>query len=538
MPVNPDKPYGGKARHSIVLYADSGSSNLTIQPALNITPQVVEFNIREDIFSSAMSIDISVLDSTGQILDKLPFTGQEAVEVNIVDGTFKYTQLFRVYKLSTPRNLQEKSYAYTIYGTSSVVEKSITTSMHSSYKGETGDQIVKKVYDEHFGKFTGKKLVVEPGTNLLTYTAAGHNPIEFINMVGSDTQSSQFPESSKYIFYEDGTNFNFVTLNSLLSKNAQADFYYADPGTERGSDGKNYILGINWHNNADTLRSLRNGLYDNTVGAIDLITKTYKEYVFNYSKEFNSLSHLPGGKPTVLAKSGLSFIGDQMKGSSHVRLIPTDFNVEIENQTIDGRINETNDPHKFHASTKHNFYGRSIANVVALQQYKLDITSTMVPSIRAGNNIRIYIPSNDGDASGFSSRYFSIFGERNPIFIVTSHIITYNGNDGNYFSTFECAKESLGRSLGGSPALPLDLFGKPEPQNKEQTPNPSGENTTQNQEQTLEEATSSVEGQLLSATDESGLQGLPYSTLTPLEKQVAISSGYVDTDTYPDELFE
>ena len=68
------------------------------------------------------------------------------------------------------------------------------------------------------------------------------------------------------------------------------------------------------------------------------------------------------------------------------------------------------------------------------------------------------------------------------------------------------------------------------------TPSGKGEETPVNQTQTLEEAAASVDGQLL--TDENGNKGLPFSSLTSLEKQYALEQGYADADTYPDGTFE
>ena len=131
-----------------------------------------------------------------------------------------------------------------------------------------------------------------------------------------------------------------------------------------------------------------------------------------------------------------------------------------------------------------------------------------------------------------------MYGQRSPTFLVLENIITFEAQNGNIYSTLKTAKESLGEKLVGPSAAGLIqnllsmLFG----QDKEKTPNASGESRGENQTQTYEEAGESVEGQLL--TDEDGNKGLSYSTLTPLEKQYALEKEYADADTYPDDTFQ
>ena len=529
---NAGTPYSGGIVPNVTIIADNGSKTVT----KDITPLVLEFNINQSIFENSMTCDISLLDAAGTIFEELQMSGQEIVRISLSSGGGGKAYVFRIYKINKPQPLQERSYALTLYGVSPSFEKSINSAIFNYYTNLTGDQIVTEVMNEHIT--ADSKLIVEPGENVLTYTAAGHSPFEFINMVARDTQSAQYPDSSSYLFFENADGYNFVTVNSLLDKDPVAEFYFADPETSQ-SNGKNYIAGITWHHTADALKGLQNGLYDNTVAAIDPITKTYREYTFNYAQENDKLTHIKrSGRPLIKPKAfGGAYMGDALTGESHVRFIETDFNTEIENQSIDDRISETVDPHKFHSRVIHNYLPAQVAQMASLQQHRMDITATYVPSITAGDLINIFLPNNTGSDSRYAP-YFSMYGQRSPTFLVLENIITFEAQNGNIYSTLKTAKESLGERLAGpGPAglienLLSSLFG----QDKNSTPNASGETRTENQTQTYEEAGESVVGQLL--TDEDGNKGLSYSTLTPLEKQYALEKEYADADTYPDDTFE
>lgn len=523
-------PYNKGVITNVTIITDNGGLTAT----KDISSLVIEFNIYQSIFENAMTCDVSLLDASGTIFEEIGATGQELIQITF-DGRVRY--LFRLYKIDKPTPLQEQSYAIILHGVSAAFEKSLNTSIFNTYKGKTGDQIVKEVWNEHIASGSNVKLTTEASDNVLTYTAAGHSPIEFINMVARDTQSSKYPDSSTYLFFENDLGFNFVTLNSLLDKGAVAKFYYADLGTTASNENKNYIAGLTWHHTTDALKGLQNGLFDNTVAAIDPITKTFKEFTFNYSQENNKLTHMRNsGKSLVRPKAfNGQYLGDALKGSSHVRLIETDFNLEIENQTIDGRISEDNDPHKFHSRNTHNFHAARVAQMASLQQHRLDVTCSFDPSVSAGDIVNLYIPNNDGEGSRYNP-YFSMYGQRNPEFLVLENIITYDGKNGNLFSTLKTSKESLGNQLSGLPALPkvLDILGNLF-QSLTGTPSGKGEETTVNQTQTPEEAAAAVEA-LKEFNEEIG-DGVAYAKLTPLEKQYAIEKGYVDADTYPDEAF-
>ena len=529
---NAGTPYSGGVVPNVMIIADNGGKTVT----KDITPLVLEFNINQSIFENSMTCDISIMDASGTIFEELQMSGQEIAQISLSGGGGGKSFPFRIYKVDKPQPLQERSYALTLYGVSPAFEKSMNTAIFNYYTNVTGDQIVKEVMNEHIT--SGSKLKVEPSENILTYTAAGHSPFEFINMVARDSQSAKYPDSSSYLFFENADGYNFVTVNSLLDKNPIAEFHFADPGTSRSGD-KNYIAGITWHHTTDALKGLQNGLYDNTVAAIDPITKTYREYTFNYAQENKKLTHIKrSGRPLVKPKAfGGLYMGDALTGQSHVRFIETDFNLEIENQSIDGRISETVDPHKFHSRTIHNYLPAQVAQMASLQQHRMDITATFVPSVTAGDLINIFLPSNIGSDNRYAP-YFSMYGQRNPTFLVLENIITFEAKNGNIYSTLKTAKESLGEKLIGPGAggLLQNLLSMLLGQDKNTTPNTSGDGRAENQTQTYEEAGESVEGQLL--TDEDGNKGLPFSILTPLEKQYALEKEYADADTYPDDTFQ
>lgn len=50
------------------------------------------------------------------------------------------------------------------------------------------------------GLTSNRPLQTEAASNLLTYTGAGHSPLEFIQMATADSQSGSHPDSSLFLF--------------------------------------------------------------------------------------------------------------------------------------------------------------------------------------------------------------------------------------------------------------------------------------------------------------------------------------------------
>lgn len=533
-----NNPQSGGVQQKVALLSDDGSGSVL---RTDITSIVHEFHIYEDIFKPTMTAVVSVYDASGAILGNKTWTGQEWIVIGV--GSSAYT--FRAYKIESIVPSSERAYSYNIHCVSPEFESALNKSIYNYFPTDPedepliGSEIISAIHSEHISASgrANKLVTVEKTDRPLAYTAAGHNPIEFIQMVAADCQSAEYPDSSLMVFYQDRKGFHFKSVNKMLDSRPIAEFYYADPGTERGPRARNYILGITWHDSVDAVNGLRNGLFDNTVMGIDINTKTFKEYTFNYAKQFKEITHIRnGGKPIIRPKSwDGNVLGDQLDGSSHVRMIATDFNTDIENQTIDGRISQKNDPHIFFSKNKHNFLGKSVSLMGALRQYKVDVTSNYIDGVVPGSTVNVHIPSNSGNL-GIAERYIATFGQRNPTFLVTGTIITYDGVDGGLFLTLQCTKESLSQGLGGIPAAPPEQPEVPVPQNKADAPDPSGQERAENQTQTLEEAQASVDGQV--KEDEDGNKGVPYSKLTPVEKQYAIQSKILDADLFPVGTFE
>ena len=78
---------------------------------IDIKPLVLEINIYESIFSSALQAEFAIQDIGENLISSLPIVGQERIELYISSDKKYYRLNFSVYKIDG-RTMQEKNQVY------------------------------------------------------------------------------------------------------------------------------------------------------------------------------------------------------------------------------------------------------------------------------------------------------------------------------------------------------------------------------------------------------------------------------------------
>lgn len=414
----------------------------------DISNIVAEFNIYEDIFSSVLKADILVQDAEG-LPEAFPIVGDETINIQFkTDSSTDQVKLkFRVYTLADRVVAKEREHQYVLHAVSEEMFDNLLDYTNNYFVGKKPNEIVQAVFDEYLNK-GGKKLEVETCINKFSATGARHHPFAFINLIATEAQSEEFPDSSFYIFYEDHIGFKFKSLNKLFNADPVEKYYLADPSAgdtmakDKG-DIRQYqiITALSFERSFDIMKGLTGGMLDTTVAYIDPIMKKYEESTFKYIADFDKLSNIPGsggGKP-ILPKEG-KFAST--KGNSHMRMIATDFNDEG-TQDFTGRISEGTDPHKYHSSKRWKWYHNGLALLQSLHQYGINITVPGNSNIKCGDIVNIFIPENSPVETDDAVKYLKLFGQEKAKFLVTAVLHNYKRTTGDYFTTIQGVKQSL-----------------------------------------------------------------------------------------------
>ena len=453
-------PYGGNLSHTIIFFDSDGGF-------LDITRQVVEFNIYESIFNNTLSADLVIRDAIG-IIDagQSPMTGQEYIEITFESNNPSLiptpTITFKVHRVANKTELTAGASVFTLHCSSRELEKNMNTSVNTSYKDKIGSEAVDDIFNNFIKLDNNKALAVEESENIVPYTATGHTPFEAINVIARESRSKgKYGDASHYLFYETTQGFNFRTLSNLLQQEplSGAEYYFSDAAVSDSYPIERTIIGHTYLDNVNTIDSLLKGMYGSETAVIDPITKTFSESSFDYAAEFDRLPHVVGGGYPTINLGANKPLGSESTGLSHKRLLIGDLaRLNGNNITFDSRITANNDPYTFHGRERYRKAPLVASQLASLRQYGINISVPVNLNINAGDVIQLFIPGNKDREGVDDSAFINHYGS-NPTFLVVSTAVKLTA-DGDYISTFQCVKESFATDLRGQKIAGLNDLNK------------------------------------------------------------------------------
>ena len=266
---------------------------------LNITNQVIGIQIFEDIFSPFISGNLIIQESI-DILNNLPITGQELLELSIKTPTFDDKDAikgqFFVYKMSDRIFTAEKNVMYKLHFISYDSMRDARTRFSRTYEGRVSE-IVKEIIKDNYGE---EKLgIVEDTKNNTKFISNYWTPYKCVNYVSNNAIS--MTDSPTYLFFQNRKGYNFVSLESLYATDDTQSFNYNMTTREIESSGDarrnlnvdyQRVTDIELPNAFDTVGRMMKGAYASTLYTYDVLLKRNKKIEFNYQDSFDKRVHL------------------------------------------------------------------------------------------------------------------------------------------------------------------------------------------------------------------------------------------------------
>lgn len=241
----------------------------------DIKKLVTNLNIFEDMFGVFMSGNLTFNDSGG-FTEKLPIIGSERVTIKLktpgTETTRKYE--FYVYNISNKSKTgTDSSYVVSLEFCSLEMIANSMSRVSKSVSG-TQDLLASQVFEEQFGTL-GKKFVAEIAQTEVKMNIPSWTPVDTICWLTSNavSRSNQTPS---YVFFENVSGFNFITIESLKSKPVSFDFF-SDPSRKDKLDPQNEVrrvIQLNQNRSPNALTMMGGGLYGSKTIYHDPITKS------------------------------------------------------------------------------------------------------------------------------------------------------------------------------------------------------------------------------------------------------------------------
>lgn len=268
---------------------------------VDITNQLIGIEMYEDIFSPFITIAVSIRESL-DFINALPLRGEEILNVEIATPTFSdknkvIKDRFFVYKLGDRQLLTERNSAYTLYAISYEALIDLNMKQSKAYSGNVGE--IASLFFKTDGFSTTKQVTIEPTKNSTKYISNYWSPVKNLNYL--TTSAINKTNSPSYLFFENRSGFNFVSLDYLYVQPAYQNFYKDDYVKDSGKDGKTYkniereyqrVLDVKTDITFDSLKHINKGTYASRLYAYDLVKKKYfaKDYIA--LDDFPNINHL------------------------------------------------------------------------------------------------------------------------------------------------------------------------------------------------------------------------------------------------------
>lgn len=278
---------------------------------MTITNQVIGMEIYEDLFSPFISGYI-VLKESLDILNNLPLTGQEWLEMKVRTPTFEDADairgLFYVYKISEREFVAERNVVYKLHFISVEALFDSGNKYSKGFEGKISD-----IARQHLEKLTTRIGIVEPTKNNTKYVSNFWSPVKNLNFLTNNAINQA--DSPSYLFFENRNGFNFMSLNAMYNGPEIQDFNYnfkareIDPASGESArvveNDYKRITEISLPTSFDTLTKMRKGTYASTLITHDLVSKRYRSKKFEYLDKFDTKTHLNSYPLTGLQMSGI-----------------------------------------------------------------------------------------------------------------------------------------------------------------------------------------------------------------------------------------
>jgi hypothetical protein len=266
---------------------------------VDITNQMIGMEIYEDMFAPFTSIAITIRESQ-DFINALPLRGEEILNMEISTPTFKKEGMFfkgkyYVYSISDRILLTDRNSGYTLNCISYEALVDLNMKQSKAYRGNIGE-IAQELIKVDLN--TTKNYKIEPTKNSVKYVSNFWSPIKNLNYLTTGAVNND--GNSSYVFFENRSGFNFVTLDKLYTQEIYQRFikdnYSRD--TDKNTSVRNLdrdyqrILDYKVRIPFDALKFTNNGAYASRLYAHDLVKKKYIAKDYNALTDFNKGSHL------------------------------------------------------------------------------------------------------------------------------------------------------------------------------------------------------------------------------------------------------
>jgi hypothetical protein len=323
--------------------------NVDGSASINITSQVLNLSIYEDIFSPTVYGEVSIKDATNLLNGEVqqgadfgfPIVGEEYLEITYkVTGQEAVVRRFAIYSIkniSYDANLKARNYVLAFCSEEHLIDA--TTTVQKSWKNTAISDMVKDILEKYLkvndtspnGK--GKKIYkIQRTRGPQDLIVPRLSPLEALKFFARRSIAEKMFTSGSYIFFENKDGFNFCDIEFLIQagrqkRKANPEIYtykHQNPRVGEDADGPDgdkavnaykTVMNLKQKHKFDTIEKLKRGYFENEVQSLNLTDRSMNNVLFKFIdkyKDFNAMgnpnSHESSGKNLVWPENSFDFI--------------------------------------------------------------------------------------------------------------------------------------------------------------------------------------------------------------------------------------
>jgi len=304
--TNQLKQAGQYVLSDVVLTSFQSSEGRNEPKKISIRSMVTEINIYESLNNKVLSGNIVVTDAQN-VPNHLPLTGFEQIEFKLfTPGTsraFDFTadtgHPMHIYKISDRQGLNPRTQIYVLHFTSKEMIRNEQTRVQRAFE-DSIDNSVLSIFRENLK--SDKTLILEETKGIRKFVMPRVRPLEAIDLLTKSAESKKH-HTPGMLFYENAIGFHMKSYESLLASTDTTvrpvvALYRPQPANIRDDNGNRDIIkemqtvkSFSINSQFDTLKNLRNGVYNSRVVSHDGFNKTFNETDFDYLTEYEKSFH-------------------------------------------------------------------------------------------------------------------------------------------------------------------------------------------------------------------------------------------------------
>jgi hypothetical protein len=265
---------------------------------IDITPMITTINIFEDIFKSALTGDISVVD-TNNLLTGLPLIGQEKLILKLSTPQSTTTTRNRsldftehplyIYKVDSSIQINPGTTAFTLSFTTAEAVRSNRIRVSQAFDGEPAVDIVQKIIRDEDLLNSKKEFYYEETANNYKFVSPNMRPFDFINSIAKRCLSSKYNFAPTFLFFETCKGFYFRTVDSMMDRKNVKAVFIEEQGNLGDTDSLRHMMAMISYDvvgATNVMMNMRKGMYASNLLMIDLVNKTVENFNYNYFDSF------------------------------------------------------------------------------------------------------------------------------------------------------------------------------------------------------------------------------------------------------------